>query len=144
MYNWKATKTKKHKVADTPKLVVCGVQGIYVESTVQQNERKQHNMNKLNVKIKSYEATLVDNTAKKVVEVATANGAAVSGPVPLPTKKEIFTILRSVHVNKTSREQFELRTHKRLVVLTNVNDKLVDALKRLELPAGVEVEVIAK
>lgn len=101
-------------------------------------------MNKLNVKIKSYEATLVDNTAKKVVEVATANGAAVSGPVPLPTKKEIFTILRSVHVNKTSREQFELRTHKRLVVLSNVNDKLVDALKRLELPAGVEVEVIAK
>ena len=101
-------------------------------------------MNKLQVKVKSYEATLVDQSAKKIVELANAEGAKVAGPVPLPTKKEIFTVLRSVHVNKKSREQFEMRTHKRLVVLTSVNDKLMDALKRMEIPSGVEVEVIAK
>lgn len=99
---------------------------------------------KLNVKIKSYDATLVDSTSKKVAAAAKAEGATVSGPVPLPTKKEIFTILRSVHVNKKSREQFEMRTHKRLIVITKVSDKLVDALKRIELPSGVEVEVITK
>lgn len=101
-------------------------------------------MNELKVKIKSFEATLVDQTAKKVVEASKAEGAKISGPVPLPTRKEIFTILKSVHVNKTSREQFELRTHKRLVVLSNVSSKLLETLKRMELPSGVQVEVIAK
>lgn len=101
-------------------------------------------MNKIEIKVKSFDATLVDQTARKVVEAAKAEKATVSGPVPLPTKKEIFTVLRSVHVNKTSREQFEQRTHKRLVVLTNVNDKLMEALKRMEIPSGVHIEVITK
>lgn len=97
---------------------------------------------KLEIKIKAFDAQLVDGAAKKVVETAKAAGAKISGPVPLPTKRETFTILRSVHVNKTSREQFESRTHKRLIVLENVDAKLVDGLKRLEMPAGVQIEVI--
>lgn len=99
---------------------------------------------KLEIKIKAFDASLVDGAAKKVVEVAKAAGAKISGPIPLPTKREVFTVLRSVHVNKTSREQFESRTHKRLVVLENVDAKLVDGLKRLELPAGVQIEVITR
>ena len=101
-------------------------------------------MSKLNIKVKAYESALVDSTAVKIVETANAEGAKVSGPVPLPTKKEIFTILRSVHVNKKSREQFEMRTHQRLIVLDNVNDKLSEALKRMDLPSGVEVNIQAK
>ena len=101
-------------------------------------------MKELRVKIKSFDAPLVDETAKRVVEAAKAENAKVSGPIPLPTKKEIFTILRSVHVNKKAREQFEMRTHKRLVILSDISDKLVETLKRLELPSGVNVEVIAK
>lgn len=101
-------------------------------------------MTKLNIKVKSYEATLVDQTAKKIVELANSEGAQVAGPVPLPTKKEIFTVLKSVHVNKKAREQFEMRTHKRLVVLTSVSDKFMETLKRMEVPAGVDIEVIAK
>ncbi len=101
-------------------------------------------MNKIEIKIKAYEASLVDAAAIKIVEAAKSVGAKVSGPVPLPTKREIFTILRSVHVNKKSREQFEQRTHKRLIVITNADDKLIDGLKRLELPSGVQVEVKTK
>ncbi len=101
-------------------------------------------MANVTIKIRAYEAALVDSAAKKVVESAKAEGTKVIGPVPLPTRRERFTILRSVHVNKKSREQFEMRTHKRLIKLENVNEKLSDKLKRLELPAGVQVEVIAK
>ena len=101
-------------------------------------------MANITIKIKAYEASLVDSAAKKVVEAAKAESAKVIGPVPLPTRRERFTILRSVHVNKKSREQFEMRTHKRLIKLEKVNDKLSDKLTRLELPAGVQVEVIAK
>lgn len=101
-------------------------------------------MQTLRIKIKSYEASLVDQTAKKVVELAKTEGATVKGPVPLPTKKEIFTILRSVHVNKKSREQFEIRTHKRLVDLSKISDKLLESIKRMSLPSGVQVEVITK
>lgn len=98
----------------------------------------------IKIKIKAYEAKLVDDAAAKVVAAAKASNAKVSGPVPLPTKREVFTILRSVHVNKKSREQFEMRTHKRLVVISSADDKLLEGLKRLELPSGVQVEVITK
>ena len=96
---------------------------------------------KIRVRLKSYEHTLVDQAAEKIVEIAKRNGAEVSGPVPLPTEKEIVTILRAVHKYKDSREQFELRTHKRLIDIIKPNEKTVDALMNVELPAGVEIEV---
>ena len=96
---------------------------------------------KIRVKLKSYDHTLIDNAAEKIVEVAKRNGAAVSGPIPLPTDKEIVTILRAVHKYKDSREQFELRTHKRIIDIIKPTQKTVDALMNVELPAGVEIEV---
>lgn len=96
-------------------------------------------MEKLTIKIKGFEHEIVDMTAKKIVAKATDAGAKVSGPVPLPTKREIFTILRSVHINKKSREQFEQRTHQRLIVLEKVSSKLLDNLKRAEVPFGAEI-----
>ena len=96
---------------------------------------------KIRVRLKSYDHTLIDAAAEKVVETAKRNGAVVSGPVPLPTEKEIITILRAVHKYKDSREQFELRTHKRLSDIIKPSQKVVDALMNIELPAGVEIEV---
>ena len=96
---------------------------------------------KIRVRLKSYDHTIIDAAAEKVVEVAKRNGAVVSGPVPLPTEKEIVTILRAVHKYKDSREQFEMRTHKRLIDIIKPSQKVVDALMGIELPAGVEIEV---
>ena len=96
---------------------------------------------KLRVRLKSYDHTLVDAAAAKVVEIAKRNGNAVSGPIPLPTDKEIITILRAVHKYKDSREQFERRTHKRLVDILKPQAKTVEALMTVELPAGVEIEI---
>lgn len=96
---------------------------------------------KLRIKLKSYDHTLIDQAAEKIVETAKRNGAVVSGPIPLPTDKEIVTILRAVHKYKDSREQFELRTHKRLIDIVKPSEKVVEALTSLELPAGVEIEI---
>ena len=96
---------------------------------------------KLRIRLKSYDHTLIDTAAEKIVDVAKRNGATVSGPIPLPTEKEIVTILRAVHKYKDSREQFELRTHKRLIDIIKPSQKTVDALMNVELPAGVEIEV---
>ena len=96
---------------------------------------------KIRVRLKSYDHTLIDAAAEKVVEVAKRNGATVSGPIPLPTDKEIITILRAVHKYKDSRDQFELHTHKRLIDIIKPSQKVVDALMNVELPAGVEIEV---
>lgn len=96
---------------------------------------------KIRIRIKGYDPKLVDAAAKKVVQTATRTGSKVSGPVPLPTEKQVVTILRSPHVNKDSREQFEMRTHKRLVDILRPSNKTVDALMNLELPAGVEIEI---
>ena len=96
---------------------------------------------KIRVKLKSYDHTLVDAAAAKVVEIAKRNGSAVSGPIPLPTEREIVTILRAVHKYKDSREQFETRTHKRLIDIMKPSAKTIDALMNIELPAGVEIEV---
>ena len=96
---------------------------------------------KIRIKLRSYEHTLVDQAAAKVVEVAKRNGAEVSGPIPLPTEKEVVTILRAVHKDKDSREQFEQRTHKRLIDITNATLKTTDALTKLDLPAGVDIEI---
>jgi small subunit ribosomal protein S10 len=95
----------------------------------------------LRIKLKSYDHTLIDQAAEKIVEAAKRNGATVSGPIPLPTEKEVVTILRAVHKYKDSREQFELRTHKRLIDIVKPTQKVVDAISGLELPAGVELEV---
>ena len=96
---------------------------------------------KIRIKLRAYEHTLVDQTAARIVEAAKRTGAQVSGPIPLPTEREIVTILRAPHKYKDSREQFERRTHKRLIDIVNPNPKTVDAMMKLELPAGVDIEM---
>ena len=96
---------------------------------------------KIRIRMKAYDHKALDQSATKIVETAKKTGATVSGPVPLPTEKSIYTILRSPHVNKDSREQFEMRTHKRLIDIIQPNHKTVDALMRLDLPAGVDIEI---
>ena len=96
---------------------------------------------KIRIRLKSYDHTLVDQASEKIVETAKRNGATVSGPIPLPTEKEIVTILRAVHKYKDSREQFERRTHKRLIDIRNPEQKTIEALTNLDLPAGVDVEI---
>ena len=98
-------------------------------------------MPKMRIRLKAYDHTAIDQAAEKIVETAKRTGAEVSGPIPLPTKKEVVTILRSVHKDKDSREQFERRTHKRLIDISNSSPKTVEALMALELPAGVEIEI---
>ena len=98
----------------------------------------------MRITLKAYDHTLVDESAAKIVENCKKTGSQVSGPVPLPTKKEIVTILRAVHKYKDSREQFEQRTHKRLIDVISPNQKTMDALQRLEMPAGVYVDIKMK
>ena len=98
---------------------------------------------KIRIRLKSYDHTLIDQAAEKIVYTAKRNGAEVSGPIPLPTDKEIVTILRAVHKYKDSREQFEMRTHKRLIDILRPSAKCVDALMNLQLPAGVEIDLKA-
>ena len=98
----------------------------------------------MRITLKAYEHGLVDESAAKIVENCKKTGSQVSGPVPLPTKKEVVTILRAVHKYKDSREQFEQRTHKRLIDVFEPNQKLVDALSRLDVPAGVEIKINMK
>lgn len=95
------------------------------------------------IRLKSYDHTLVEQAAEKIVETAKRNGATVSGPIPLPTEREVVTILRAVHKYKDSREQFEMRTHKRLIDILRPSAKCVDALMNLQLPAGVEIDLKA-
>lgn len=99
---------------------------------------------RIRIKIKGYEHAIVDSASQKIVEAAIRSGAKVSGPVPLPTEKEIITILRAVHKYKDSREQFELRTHKRLIDVIRPTEKTMTALKDLEIPAGVDISIEAK
>ena len=96
---------------------------------------------KIRIKLKAYELNLIDQSSERIVETAKRTGAKVSGPIPLPTEKEIVTILRAPHKYKDSREQFEMRTHKRLIDIHNPNPRTVDAMMKLDLPAGVEIEI---
>ena len=96
---------------------------------------------KIRIRLKGYDHSVVDQVAEKIVETAKRTGAQVSGPIPLPTEKEVVTILRAVHKYKDSREQFEQRTHKRLIDIFRPSNKTVEALTNLELPAGVDVEI---
>lgn len=99
------------------------------------------NKQKIRIRLKAYDHELMDSSAQKIVETAKRTGADVSGPIPLPTEKQIITILRSVHKHKDSREQFEQRTHKRLIDILNPTSKTVDSLMKLNLPAGVDIEI---
>ena len=99
---------------------------------------------KVRIRLKAYDHRILDNAAKKIVETAKRSGGEISGPVPLPTKKEVVTILRAVHKYKDSREQFEQRTHKRLIDIITPTQKTVDALSRLEMPAGVYIDIKMK
>ena len=96
---------------------------------------------KIRIRVKGYDPKLVDAAAQKIVQTASRTGSKISGPVPLPTEKQVVTILRSTHINKDSREQFEMRTHKRLIDVLKPSNKTVDSLMNLELPAGVEIEI---
>lgn len=96
---------------------------------------------KIRIRLKAFDHQVLDESARRIVESATRTGAIVSGPIPLPTDKEIYTILRSPHVDKDSREQFELRTHKRLIDILAPNNKTMEAMMRLEMPAGVNIEI---
>ena len=95
----------------------------------------------IRIRLKAYDHQLIDQAAEKIVDTAKRSGAEVSGPIPLPTKKEVVTILRAVHKYKDSREQFERRTHKRLIDVVKPSAKTVEALQSLDLPAGVDIEI---
>jgi small subunit ribosomal protein S10 len=96
---------------------------------------------KIRIRLKAYDHRVLDQSAEKIVDTAKRSGAGVSGPIPLPTEKQVITILRAVHKYKDSREQFEMRTHKRLIDIVNPTPQTVDALMRLDLPSGVDIEI---
>ncbi len=102
---------------------------------------KSNENQKIRIRLKAYDHELIDTSAQKIVEAAKRTGATVSGPVPLPTEKEVVTVLRAVHKYKDAREQFEQRTHKRLIDILNPNQKTVDSLMKMNLPAGVDIEI---
>ena len=96
---------------------------------------------KIRIKLKSYDHNLIDKSAEKIIKTVKSTGAVVSGPIPLPTKRTVYTVLRSPHVDKKSREQFETRAHKRLIDILNSKNRTIDSLMKLDLPAGVDVEI---
>jgi small subunit ribosomal protein S10 len=99
------------------------------------------NKQKIRIRLKAYDHQILDQSAEKIVETAKRTGAKVSGPVPLPTEKEIITILRAPHKYKDAREQFEMRTHKRLIDINNPSKETIDALSHVDLPSGVEIKI---
>ena len=129
---------KTEKVAKaTTKKATKGAKTTKTEKVTKQTVQSE----KIRIRLKSYDHKLLDFSAAKIVETAKKAGSQVSGPVPLPTEKQIVTILRAVHKYKDSREQFEIRTHKRLIDIANPTPKTVDSLMRLDLPAGVDIEI---
>ena len=111
------------------------------EKTEKVTTKKTVKSEKIRIRLKAYDNVVLDQSAEKIVDTAKRTGAKVSGPIPLPTKKEIVTILRSPHKHKDSREQFEMRTHKRVIDILYPTQKTVDNLMKLELPAGVDIEI---
>jgi small subunit ribosomal protein S10 len=99
------------------------------------------NKQKIRIRLKAYDHELVDKSTKKIVDTAERTGASVKGPIPLPTERNLYTVIRSPHVNKDSREQFEMKTHKRLIDIVDPTPKTVENLMRLDLPAGVDIEI---
>ena len=99
------------------------------------------NQQKIRIRLKAYDHEIIDQSARKIVDTATRNGSSVRGPVPLPTERTIYCVIRSPHKDKDSREHFEMRTHKRLIDIMDPTPKTVDSLMRLDLPAGVDIEI---
>ncbi len=146
MYNvecWSLTAMKR-EVADTPgRFAMARVWEIFVENCLE-NRRKGGKImakQKIRIRLKAYDHRMLDQSAEKIVETAKRSGASVSGPIPLPTERSVYTVLRSVHIYKDSREQFEMRTHKRLIDIVNPTPQTVDALMKLDLPSGVDIEI---
>jgi small subunit ribosomal protein S10 len=133
------------EVADTPgRFAMASVQDISIENVYFKNRRKGGKVmakQKIRIRLKAYDHKILDQSSEKIVETAKRSGATVSGPIPLPTEKSIYTILRAVHKYKDSREQFEMRTHKRLIDIINPTPQTVDSLMRLDLPSGVDIEI---
>lgn len=133
----------KWEVADTPRNVVIAACWVFPWSkSIQDYRRKEFKKmakSKIRIRLKSYDHRLLDLSAKKIVDSVKKTGSTVNGPVPLPTEKEIFTILRSPHVNKDSREQFERRTHKRLIEIVDPTPQTIDALMHIDLPSGIDI-----
>ena len=98
-------------------------------------------MNKIRIRLKAYDHTLLDKSTEKIVKTAKNTGAMICGPIPLPTRRSLYTVNKSVHVDKKSREQFEIKVHKRIVDLLNSTPKTVDSLMKLDMPAGVDIEI---
>ena len=135
----------KWEVAETRISVAVSGSGFPMEQVYKQiiGERRYKDMAnaKLKIRLKSYDHRLLDLSAKKIVDSVKKTGSKVNGPIPLPTEKEIFTILRSPHVNKDSREQFERRTHKRLIEIVDPTPQTIDALTHIDLPSGVDIMI---
>ena len=133
----------KWKVADTPFNVVIQCKGFFHGASLYLDYRRKELIKmakeKIRIRLKSYDHRLLDQSAKKIVDSVKKTGSVVNGPIPLPTEKEIFTILRSPHVNKDSREQFERRTHKRLIEIVEPTPQTIDALMHIDLPSGVDI-----
>lgn len=133
------------KNINTPGTVYNGLESYVTKITCDEKEgnimANSKAKQKIRIRLKAYDHKVLDQSAEKIVETAKRSGADVSGPVPLPTEKQIITILRAVHKYKDSREQFEQRTHKRLIDILNPTPKTVDSLMRLDLPAGVDIEI---
>ena len=136
-------KAVKWKVADTPFNVVIQCEGFFHGASLYLDYRRKELFKmakeKIRIRLKSYDHRLLDQSAKKIVDSVKKTGSVVNGPIPLPTEKEIFTILRSPHVNKDSREQFERRTHKRLIEIVEPTPQTIDALMHIDLPSGVDI-----
>lgn len=96
---------------------------------------------KIRIKLKSYDHILIDKSTEKIIKTVRSTGSTVSGPIPLPTKKTVYTVLRSPHVDKKSREQFEIRAHKRIIDIHSSNSRTIDSLSKLDIPAGVDIEI---
>ena len=131
----KAPKVEKEKPAKVEKVVPA-------KAAVEKQPSKAVRQ-KIRIRLKAYDQRLLDRSTADIVETAKRTGATVVGPIPLPTKREIYTVLRSPHVDRKSREQFEIRTHKRLVDILSPTSKTIDALKTLNLPAGVDIKIRA-
>lgn len=134
-------KHKKHLGECTEVLVVRFERKNACDEKEGNNMANGKGKQKIRIRLKAYDHKILDQSAEKIVETAKKTGAEVSGPVPLPTEKQIITILRAVHKYKDSREQFEQRTHKRLIDILSPTPKTVDSLMRLDLPAGVDIEI---
>lgn len=109
----------------------------------QDKSTSKQSRQKIRIRLKGFDQRLLDRSTEDIVETAKRTGAAIAGPIPLPTRREIFTVLRSPHVDKKSRDQYEIRTHKRLIDILNPTSKTIDALKTLTLPAGVDIKIKA-